>query len=142
MNEDDSILSPEDEKELGVFVQNLLSTITVTHKRDLKWLILTIVEHLREMGCKCESPSVDYSPGYGPRCSLCNTDAKDIAHRLKQELSEARRERDRAQMLHDATCFTRPLIETRTQERDALQKQVEALKQELDEVWRHAAPKG
>ncbi len=43
--------------------------------RDPEWLMPALVQHLRELGCTCDTPLVGYSPGYGPRCRLCNVDA-------------------------------------------------------------------
>ena len=56
---------------------------------DPEWLMPTLIAHVRELGCKCETPLIGYSPGYGPRCRLCGVDAEDrikVAVKLSQTL--------------------------------------------------------
>ncbi len=43
---------------------------------DPEWLLPALEAHLRLLGCKCSKPLVGYSPGFGPRCRLCNVDSE------------------------------------------------------------------
>ena len=36
-----------------------------------------LTTELRTLGCQCPKPLIGYSPGYGPRCRLCQVDAED-----------------------------------------------------------------
>jgi hypothetical protein len=47
---------------------------------DPEWLLPALVQHLRGLGCACPQPLVGYSPGFGPRCRLCNVDAETAAN--------------------------------------------------------------
>jgi hypothetical protein len=51
-----------------------------------EWVMPALLEHVQELGCRCEKPLLGYSPGYGPRCRLCNVDAED---QQKQEKARA-----------------------------------------------------
>lgn len=53
---------------------------------DPEWLLPALIEHVRTLGCKCEQPLIGYSPGYGPRCRLCNVDSETMRpEHLSQE---------------------------------------------------------
>jgi hypothetical protein len=55
-------------------------------KQAPEWVMPALLKHVQELGCRCEKPLLGYSPGYGPRCRLCNVDAED---QQKQEKARA-----------------------------------------------------
>jgi hypothetical protein len=52
-------------------------------KQAPEWVMPALLEHVQELGCRCEKPLLGYSPGYGPRCRLCNVDAEDRVRALE-----------------------------------------------------------
>jgi lipid II:glycine glycyltransferase (peptidoglycan interpeptide bridge formation enzyme) len=108
-----------------------------------EWMQPALVQHVRELGCKCEKPLLGYSPGYGPRCRLCNVDAEDQqkqekarAAALQQQLEEARAK----QRIDEAQCDDMTDLAGRLAvERDQLQSQLSTAHARVREMEEQAA---
>ena len=65
-----------------------------------EWVEGALTGHLRKLGCKCPKPLIGYSPGFGPRCRLCNVDAESTSapqtERLIAELKDMEARKDAA----------------------------------------------
>lgn len=50
-----------------------------------EWVESTLTQHVRALGCQCETPLLGYVPNAGPRCRLCGVEPPAPALAVRRE---------------------------------------------------------